>query len=335
MIIEKVFNMNIEEQAVFFRQFATMVSAGMPILKCLEMLKKQARTRYTKELLEQMSFSHAKGESLSEIAARYKIFSPFILGMLKAGESSGDLDVRMSEVADFLERINSYRKQLLSKLAYPFLVINFSFFFLPIHYIISGSLHKYFISLATFAGSFYAGIGFLLLIRYFLLKQEGSAEMCGGLILHLPIVGPLMKAMAIQRFLTVYGSFFDAGINVKTAIATASASTGNAYLIKQLRRALNIIDSGRSPAQALSSLKLFPFTAQQLLLTGETTGNSGEMAKKSAKYMETEITAALDRLTATLPPFVLIITGLYIGYNLVTSYSGYINQMQNMMPTSK
>lgn len=324
--------MRLSEQAIFFRQLATMTGAGIPIVHSLSSIKNNTKNQNTRYLLEQMIAWQVKGENFTAIAARMKAFPPFILGMLKAGETSGQLDVRMHDIAAFLERTDQYRKQLIGKLLYPALVINASFLFLPIQHIITGSLQEYFLTVFLSFIKFYSCIAFLFLLRYFILKQEGTAIVWGNIILKLPIIGSIIKSMAIQRFLIVYGSLIDAALPLRDALTTASSSMGNAHLAKKIQHVLRLVNSGLQPALAIAQVKLLPYTAIELLKTGETTGNTGEMAKQAAKYMEIETKTNIDRLTAAIPAIVILIIGVYVGYNLYSNYSGYINQIQNITP---
>lgn len=323
--------MNQEEQAVFFRQLATMIRAGMPILKSLESIRKNTSSRKAGRILDQMMIGIQRGENLLNIASSLGIFSPFIIGMLKGGEIAGQLDARTAEIAAFLENNIRLQRSMSAKLAYPLFVIHTSFILLPAYHIVSKSWASYFQGVFTAAIIFYAGIFLLWLLRYFLMKQESSAALWGRVIFSIPLIGSLLRLMALHRFLIVYGNLYGAGIPIRDAFGIAASSTGNAYVMQQINIALNKFESGTAPSDALAYAKILPDTIQTLLTAGEASGNIEEMAKKSASYLEMDIALAAERLATILPTLVLILLGCYIGYNVISIYWPYIKELQQVI----
>lgn len=324
--------MRLKDQAVFLRQLATMLRAGIAPLRCVETLERQNPNRVFRQALKAIEPGLLAGESFVQLLSKQNFFPPYVIVMLQAGEASGHLDLRMEEAAAFLERVDGFRKKVLAGLIRPFFTLNLAFFMIPLRFLLIGSPDRYWETVTASLGCFYGLLLLLWIVFRLLMHYENRSVSVGKFLFFLPVAGSLIRLTTIERFLRVYASLTGSGFPVLQIFRLAPDASGNAYFSHRIALSLDTLGEGSAATDILLHARLFPRLVEEFLVTGEASGNVEGMANKAADYMEVEAKTKLEHWANLVPPIVIVLTGVYVGYEMIQFYkaafSDYYNQME-------
>jgi len=331
----------LRDLVVFSRQFATMVDAGLSVVKCLDILQKQTRSPRMKEVIGQVKHDVAGGMSLTEAFGKHpRIFSPLYVNMIRSAEVGGILDTVLDRLSGFLEKEQETRGKIKSAMTYPAVVFGFSilmllgllFFVLPkfkgifetmgldlplTTRLMLGSsdyLRGYwYIALVVLAGS-------IVLARIMARTEKGRYALDAGK-LRAPVFGDLILKASVSRFARTFGTLISSGVPGLRVLDIVADTAGNRVIAETVSRARSSIKEGDKISTPLFASKIFPIMVTQMIAVGEETGRLDQMLDKVANFYDEEVDATLKGLTSLIEPLMIVGLGLIVGFIAVSVIS--------------
>ncbi|MFN7161850.1 MAG: type II secretion system F family protein, partial [Fimbriimonadales bacterium] len=321
--------------AVFFRQFATMLAAGVPIYQALDTLGNQrggnARLR---RVLHDIRNSILAGERLADAFDKHPtVFSPMIRAMIRVGETSGALEAILRQIATYLESELELRRLISRVTFYPKLVLFFAILIpglIPALITIVGAQGGAPVG-ATLAGIAWTyakilGVVFVVWAMFRLAMQaQGFRYAWGLLTVSLPWLGFTVRQLALARFARALSALYGAGLPLSQAIRYAADATGNEYLRSRIQPAGNKLEAGRSITETFASTGVFPPMVMDMVATSESTGELGFMMDKVAEYYEEEGKLRSHQAGYVLGVVVYLGVAIYVAIILIQFYMGYFS----------
>lgn len=335
------------ELSRFTRQFAAMISAGLPLLQCMDVLSKQTENKYLANAATQILVDVQSGKALAEALGKHpKIFNNLYCNMVAAGEKSGSLDNVLVRLAEYLEKANSIVRKVKGAMIYPiilavvataatallltFVVPKYAEMFinlggelpLPTTIVIAVSefLQKYILLILLII------LALIVFIRRYH-KTEKGAYILDSILLKLPVIGDLQRKSSISRFSQTLSALLNSGINIISALSITAKTAGNKVLETGIVNTIEKISSGQSIAEPLDETGLFPPMVIQMIAVGEKTGDISSMLNKIHSFYEEEVDAAVDAITSVLEPILIILLGITIGGILIAMYLPMFNML--------
>ncbi len=324
---------NLKDIAIFSRQLATMLSAGLPIVQAIAILERQTENKKFKAMLKEIRADVEGGSSFSDALDKHKVFSRLYVNLVRAGETSGTLDSVLDRLATFLEKDLELRGKIKSAMTYPVIVLAFA---IIITYFLMVGIVPMFAGILTDLGSelplltrvliiiadflqhgvLYI-IGFSLAVyfayRYYYATPRGR-RVIDGLKLRMPVFGNLNKKSAIARFSRTFGLLVSSGVNVIEAMDITRGTAGNAIVEDILSETKESIQVGEPIHSTLLRYpQVFPPMVSSMIAIGEETGALDAMLQKVADFYEREVDEAVSSLTAAIEPVMIIVLGAIVG----------------------
>jgi type IV pilus assembly protein PilC len=338
-------HVKLKHLTVFSRQFAAMVSSGLPILRALSILEQQTESKPLAKAVTAVRLDVERGLSLSAALDKHpKIFNNLYVAMVKSGEASGGLEDVLERLAVMLEREVSLRHRIRSAMTYPLVVLSFVtlilaamlLFIVPqfkdIYASLGGELpaptkmliavsealrHQFLIVIVVFAATFW------LLRRYF--KTESGKVVWDRLKLKFPIFGKLFQKTALARFARTLGTLNKSGVPILQTLDVVRETVNNSLISAAVKDVQTSVKSGESLTKPLSKHKVFPPMVVRMLAVGEETGALDTMLDKVADYYDDEVTATVDSLTSVIEPLMIFVVGGAVGLSVIALYLPMFN----------
>jgi type IV pilus assembly protein PilC len=331
----------LKDLAVFSRQFATMTSSGMSLLRSLAILEDQTTKATLKKSISEVRADIEGGVSLSSaLAKQEKTFPQLMVAMIRAGETGGFLDNALEQIATNFEKDGALRGKIKSALTYPVIVLLFStlmitgvlIFIVPIfeqmfkqlkgdlplptqvivtasHTLVwSGPLFVVLAVVATMA------------FRRELRRNPALRLAFDRLKLRLPVFGKLLTKIAISRFARNLGTLLGVGVPMMQALDVVGGTTGNAVISEAMKDLRNSVRNGQPMSAPLSNHAVFPPMVTQMIQVGEESGQISQMLGKIADFYDREVDSAADSLTASIEPIMVLVMGVLVGSMVVCLY---------------
>jgi len=335
----------LKDLAILSRQAATMVSAGLSLLKTLSILTDQTQNKKLKEVLGVVTRDVETGYSLSDAMARHdREFPPLMVAMIRAGETGGFLESALDTVATNYEKENKLRQQIKSAMTYPVMVLALSavavvamlVFIVPIFKdMFEGMggelpLPTQFLVWLSQAMVFVVPVGVVVGIVFAIWwrnnkNTERVRKVVDPLKLRIPVFGALLKKIAITRFARNLADMVAAGVPILQALTVVGETSGN-YLVEQAsKNVANSVRQGKSIAGPLSEETVFPAMATQMIAVGEDSGAMETMLKKVADFYDSEVQATTEALTSIIEPLLVAFLGVVVGGMIVALYMPIFN----------
>lgn len=320
------------ELAPFLRQFATMVSAGLPVVKTLRVLAEQSRNRALRRALAQALTAVEGGETLAGAFARTHAFPAIMIHMIGAGEVGGILEAVLERLATQIENEERLRHKIRSACIYPAVVSSLSV--AVVVFLILFVVPRFVQFFADMGGTLPLSTRLLIgasdvLRRWWWLALMAGAGAVGGvhlgarsgwgrawldhLALRLPVFGPLMRKYSIARFCRVLAGLMGSGIPILKALAVAERVVGNRHLGAAILAALDSVRKGQTLVAPLAQSRLFPPMALEMIGVGEESGTLEMMLARAADFYEEEVQRTADRLSGVLEPLLICFLALLVG----------------------
>jgi type IV pilus assembly protein PilC len=327
--------------AIFSRQIAVMMAAGVPMVQGLEIIANGQNNPRMKNLLVDLKTNIEGGSSLAESMAKYPVqFDELYCNLVKAGESAGVLDTVLDTVATYKENIEAIKGKIKKAMFYPamvlavavivsailliFVVPQFEAVFkgfgaqLPAFTQAIVDLSRFltghwFIMLCWFAGTVAA-------IIFTYKRSPRFAHFCARAVLKLPVIGQILHQSAIARFSRTLGVTFAAGVPLVEALDSVAGATGSPVYNDAVKRIRDDVSVGHQLQLAMRQANLFPNMVVQMVAIGEEAGALDKMLFKIAEFYEQEVNNAVDALSSLLEPFIMVIIGLIVGSMVIGMY---------------
>ena len=319
---------------IFSRQFATMVDAGIPILRCLDILVGQTKDAALRYALDQITADVKSGMALNESMVKHpKVFSKLYVNMIRAAELGGILDLILDRLAGFLEYELEIKSKIKSAMMYPVLVLVFSqimlfalfTFVLPkFKEIFSGMnmempvITKTLFQMGDFMQAYWwaiilAGVGFVFGIKWWGRTPAGRYKL-DYLKLRLPIVGELALKMSVARFARTFGTLINSGVPMMRSLEIVGETLNNKVLSQAIENTRNSIREGNKLSLPLTQSQLFPSLVTTMIDVGEESGRLSEMLVKVGDFYDSEVEAVVKGLTSMIEPLLIIFLGGVVGF---------------------
>ncbi|MFP4649493.1 MAG: type II secretion system F family protein [Desulfobacterales bacterium] len=325
---------------VFCRQFSTMIDAGLPIIQCLDILQSQQENPTFKKMLKDIKESVESGKTLAESLKKYpNHFDDLFVNMVAAGEAGGILDVILRRLSTYMEKAARLKSQVKGAMTYPLVTILIAIavvavilvFVIPVFQEMFADFGqtlpaptRMVIGMSEFVKGniLWIIIGVALLIfafRRFYKTEKGRATI-DELTLKLPVVGILVRKVAVAKFTRTMGTMLASGVAILEALDIVARTAGNKTIEKAIYKVRAGISEGQTIADPLSETGVFPPMVCQMIAVGESTGAIDAMLEKIADFYEEEVDQAVENLTSMIEPFMLVFLGVVIGGLVVSMY---------------
>ena len=326
--------------AIFFRQFSVMIDAGLPLVQCLEILAANQESQSFQKTLNGVRTTVEGGATLANAMRQYPlVFDDLTTNMIEAGETGGILDVILQRLATYVEKAVRLRSAVKSALIYPVAVVG-------IATLIVGALLKWVVpifsnlfaglgvalplptrivmGLSAFVQSFWwvfiAGtVGLVFGIKQ-IRKHPRGRYYFDRLLLNMPVIGTLLRKIAVGRFTRTLGTLITSGVPILEGLAITAKTSGNAVLEEALMKVRKAIEEGRTIVDPLRECGVFPNMVTQMIGVGEATGAMDNMLQKIADFYEEEVDAATKDMLAMLEPAIIGVLGITIGGIVISLY---------------
>jgi len=326
--------------AIFFRQFSVMIDAGLPLVQCLEILAANQENASFQKTLTGVRTTVEGGSTLANAMRQYpKIFDDLSTNMIEAGETGGILDIILQRLATYVEKAVKLRSAVKSALIYPVAVISLAV-------LIVGALLKWVVpifanlfaglgvalplptrivmGLSAFVGQFWwffilGGVGLVFGIKQVRKDPRGKYWMDFGM-LKLPVIGILLRKIAVARFTRTLGTLITSGVPILEGLSITARTSGNAVLEEALLRVRKAIEEGRTIVDPLRESGVFPNMVTQMIGVGEATGAMDSMLQKIADFYEDEVDTATKDMLAMLEPVIIGVLGVMVGGIVISLY---------------
>ncbi len=326
--------------AIFTRQLATMIDAGLPLVQSLEILSSQQESKVFKNIIREIREDVESGSTFAGALKKHPVtFNELYTNLVVAGEEGGILDNILNRLANYIEKSEALKKKVKSALIYPstimgvavivvmilmiFVIPVFEAMFknagqtLPLPTLIVVTLSKL---IKKYVIIF---IPALILLFYLFRKYhqtENGKAVLDSLLLKLPVFGPLFKKIAVARFSRTLGTLISSGVPILDGLNIVSRTSGNRAIETAILNARASIREGETIADPLSRSGIFPPMVTQMISVGESTGALDSMLSKIAEFYEDEVDIAVGNLTSLMEPFLMIFLGVVIGGVVISMY---------------
>ncbi len=325
---------------VFSRQFSTMISAGLPLVQCLEILASQAESKSFQEIIQKIADDVKGGSTLSDAMRKHpKAFNDLYVNLVKVGETGGVLDTVLNRVSGYLEKAMALRQKVRMAMAYPsvvmfvavVVVIFILTFVIPVFagvyakmgaelplatqivLLLSNLIRRYF--LLVLAGI----VGAVFLFRAYYRTDSGKLQV-HRLLLRIPVIGTLIRKIAVARFTRTLSVLLGAGVPILDGLAITAKTAGNKVVENAVMAARTSITAGQTVAAPLKESKVFPPMVIQMISVGEQTGAMEHMLSKVADYYEEEVDTAVAGFTSLVEPVLIVFLGVVVGGIVISMY---------------
>lgn len=336
----------LKEIALMSRQLATMVAAGLTLVRAIGVLADQMESRTLREALLTIRQEVEQGSSLSSAIEKMpKIFPPLYVSMVKAGEIGGQLDTVLLKLSSTLEKQVELRQKVRSAMAYPAMVVSLvivivtalMIFVVPIFRKLFTQLHaplpvptQIVIRISDIVASVWllaviaAVIVFVVLFRRWIATPNGRRKW-DAIKLKPPIFGPLAHKVALARFTSTLASLLSAGVPIIEALDIVADNSGNQIVSDAVHQAQNGVREGQALSASLAASPVMPIMVTQMIETGEESGALDNMLDKVAIFYDNEVNQTVESLTSVLEPLLIIVMGACIGAIVVSMYLPMFN----------
>lgn len=328
------------ELVVFTRQFATMINAGVPVVQAIDILRDQSSNITFKKVLREVRENVKAGQTLSEAFSKYpNVFDDLMVNLVKAGESSGALDVIMNRMADYLEKVMALKRKIKGAMVYPIAVISFAIIVVMVMLIyVIPIFAKMFqdagvslplptlvvVKISTILRNYFHWIVLSFILVIFAIgrirKNEKGRLITDRIILRIPVLGELVRKASIARLCRTLSTLLANGVPILDSLQIVARVAGNRVIEGAITYARDEVTRGRGLSEPVEETRVFPLIVSRMIAVGETTGALDEMLKKIADFFEDEVDRTVEALTSLLEPLFIIVLGTIIGGLLVAMY---------------
>ncbi|HUK46065.1 MAG TPA: type II secretion system F family protein [Terriglobales bacterium] len=333
-------SVKVKDVAIFFRQFSVMIDAGLPLVQCLEILAANQENMAFQKALTAVRTTVEGGSTLANAMRQHpKIFDDLTTNMIEAGETGGILDIILQRLATYVEKAVKLKSAVKSALIYPVSVISLAGLIVaallkwvvPIFANLFAGLGvalplptRIVMGLSAFVGQFWwffiVGIvGSVFGIKYIRKDPRGRYWM-DYIMLKMPVVGMLLRKIAVARFTRTLGTLITSGVPILEGLAITARTSGNAVLEEGLMKVRKAIEEGRTIVDPLRESGVFPNMVTQMIGVGEATGAMDSMLQKIADFYEDEVDTATKDMLAMLEPIIIGILGVAVGGIVISLY---------------
>jgi type IV pilus assembly protein PilC len=326
---------------VFTRQFATMIDAGLPLVQALDILATQADNKVWGKILEDVKTRVEGGSTFSDaLRSHPKVFDDLFVNMIGAGEVAGILDTIMARLATHIEKNMKLKGKIKGAMVYPIgvglvavavitillwkVIPTFETMFKDMG---AGQLPGLTLFVITtsrgFAGNIHfiaIGVGILVTAWVMLMRTRKGKKFFHGVLLKMPILGPVTRKGAVARFTRTFGTLLSSGVPILDAMDIVAKASGNLVIEDAIAEVRARVSEGKDVATPLMKTGVFPPMVVQMIGVGEQTGAMDQMLAKIADFYEEEVDVAVAAMTSLMEPLMIVVLGGIVGVIMISMY---------------
>ena len=330
-----------EDIAVFARQLATMMSAGIPMVQAFEIIGNGHEKPAMQKLVLDIKANIEGGSTLHESLAKFPLFfDDLFVNLVEAGEQAGALESLLDKIATYKEKTEALKKKIKKALFYPiavlcvavivsiilliFVIPQFEELFkgfgadLPAFTQMVVNLSRFVQHQGWWVAIIIGGSGYAF---FYLLKRSKKMQLAADrILLKFPIIGPILIKAAIARFARTLSTMFAAGVPLVEAMQSVAGATGNIVYEEAVLRMKDEVATGQRLQRAMENTGLFPNMVVQMIAVGEESGSLDTMSGKVAEFYEAEVDNAVDSMSSLLEPLIMAILGVLVGGMVIAMY---------------
>jgi type IV pilus assembly protein PilC len=334
-----------KDLAIFTRQFSVMIDAGLPLVQCLEILGSQQTDKTFQKIIKAVRADVEQGATLQTALSKHpKAFNDLYVNMVGAGEAGGILDIILQRLSGYIEKSVKLTGKVKGAMTYPITVIVIAISVVAIIMVkvipvfsqmyegmgsslpfptlvcigISNILIHYFIWLALLVAIMVFGIR-----QYY--RSNGGRLVLDTLMLKIPIIGDILRKVAVARFCRTLGTLTSSGVPILEGMDITARTAGNRVVQNAIMKSRDAVEQGRNIAGPLAETKVFPPMVIQMVGVGEATGALDAMLSKVADFYEDEVDNAVAAMTAMMEPLIIAVLGTIIGFIVIAMYLPIFN----------
>lgn len=331
-------NIGSQDINIFIRQLSILIHSGLPLAKALNSLSRQTNNKYLKSIIEDVESQIRKGESFHKALSKHsKIFSPFFINIVRAGEAGGILDETLNRLAELRDREQDLTSQLRSALAYPILliVISLATIFVLLTFVIPKFVEMFeelgqilplptriLLSVSNFFSNFWPVLLIAIIAIIVTFKQYASTEKGVLLIdkvkLRLPLLGGVLKQIEISRFTGTLGTLLKNGIPILEALEVTSKTISNKIFAKEAQRLLKGIEKGKKISGLMKEDKIFPPSVIDLVAVGEESAGLEQILIDISGSFDKESQIRIKTFISVLEPILILILGAIVALIVIS-----------------
>ncbi|MDL2344791.1 type II secretion system F family protein [Deinococcus sp. MIMF12] len=323
----------LKQVAVFSKQLATLINAGVPLVQSLAILQKQIESKAFQGIIKSVRTDVEGGTPLSEALVKHpKVFNRLYINLVRAGETSGTLDSILERIAAFQEKELALRGKIKSAMTYPVMVLVFA---LGITYFLLTTIvpqfagilaqlnaplpfiTKMLMAVSDFLRSsgllIFVFIALIVVAYRFIYKAPKGRHAIDDIKLRLPVFGNLLQKSAIASFARTFGLLISSGVNIIESLEITKGTAGNAIVEETIENAKNVVMVGEPMSASLATSKVFPPMVVSMVSIGEETGALDSMLGKVGDFYDREVDEAVESLTAAIEPLMIVFLGAIVG----------------------
>lgn len=340
-----------EGLSVFTRQLATLLQAGLPLLKALHILRNQEQNSRFKQVISEICDQVESGNTLSDAFAQHpKVFDRLYINMIRAGEAGGVLDTVLDRLAKFSEKAIKIQKKVKSAMVYPAVVVTVA---LAIVYLlmvkvvpsfkqmimgqkgmtmpwltqqvmtISNILTDYWYVLPLVIAAIYVGMKAWL-------STPAGKRVFDSLVFRLPKIGPFVRIVAVSRFARTFGTLMSSGVPILQAVTITKDTLSNVIIANALEKVHDRVKEGEPLSAPLEQSGVFPPMVVSMIQVGEETGQLPEMLNRVADTYDEEVDNTVTALTSIIEPILIVFLAVVVGTIVIAMFQPLIGLIQNM-----
>lgn len=316
---------SVRDLAVFYRQMATAVRAGIPVHRALISVAENAGKPRLRRVVQAVVNDLLQGKSLAQAMSKHPhVFDELQIALIRAGEEGGLLDNMLERLADYLERDYKLRLKIRAGTFYPKVLLVAGIFIpkIPI-LVVGGGLIPYLRETVGWAGPILLAVLAIVALFRIALQVEPLREAYDSVKLMIPGIGGLVRQLAMARFSRAMAALFAAGVPLQRALSISALAADNYYLTKRLRSVVTAVEHGQPLSSAFQQTGVLPALVLDMLRTGEATGNVDAMMDKVAEYYEQETDVKSHQAVIALSVGVYLLIALWIASMIIGFWQGY------------
>jgi type IV pilus assembly protein PilC len=332
---------NAEDIALFARQLATMLQAGIPMVQCFDIIGNGHDKPSMQKLVLAVKADIESGTSLHEALGKHPLyFDDLFVNLVEAGEQAGALETLLDKIATYKEKTEALKKKIKKALFYPaavmavavivttillvFVIPQFESLFqgfgadLPAFTQMVIDLSKFVQESGVYIAMVLAGAGYAFF--YFKKRSRPMRRFLDRLLLKSPVIGPILVKAAIARYARTLSTMFAAGVPLVEALTSVAGATGNIVYEEAVLKIRDEVSTGQRLQRSMEQTSLFPNMVIQMIAVGEESGSLDSMAAKVADFYEADVDAAVDAMSSLIEPLIMAILGVLVGGLVIAMY---------------
>ncbi len=331
-----------EDITNFARQFAAMISAGLPLIQCLTILMEQSENPSFKKILVTVTQGVESGNSLADSLAKHpKVFPELFVNMIAAGEIGGILDTILLRLASFLEKAAALNRKIKGAMMYPIVISVVSIvciaalliFVIPVFakmFESSGAAlpgpTQVVVSMSNFLKNpvrLFPIIGLIVVSFIAFSKYRATPQgrfNVDKLLFRVPVMGDLAKKSAVAQFSRTLGTLLSSGVSILDALDITAKTADNMVVRRALQSMIGAISEGKTITEPMKATGVFPAMVIQMVAVGEESGGLDQMLNKIADFYDEEVNAAVETLTSVMEPLIIVVLAVIVGGTVIAMY---------------